>query len=279
MRLLVTGAAGFLGAAVVKCARERGLNVVATSRSGAGHEHADFSQPMQVEALLDRVQPDAIVNCAAAVDFQSRELGPLFAVNTLAPALLGRWAAQSRAYLLQVSTTLVHGVRRTAIDPWTPVEPDTAYGHSKALAEGMIRASACSAGILRLGGIFGIEGPSHLYLNQALRAAARGELPTLVGSGTARRNYIHVDDAAAAALALVEMRTEGTFTLGGAEVLTVGEMLQAVCDEYLPGQRPLGREGMESQDQIVVSSPEVRQGGPFRRAISRERLQAGTSIG
>lgn len=260
MRLLVTGAAGFLGAAVAKHAANRGHDVVATSRSGAGHEHADFSQPSQVEALLNRVRPEAIVNCAVVADFRSRDIGPLFAVNALAPALIGRWAAQSGAYLLQISATLIHGARRVAIDPTTPVEPDTAYGHSKVLAESMVRASACSAGILRLGGIFGLEGPTHLNLNEALRAAARGEPPTLVGTGSARRNYIHVDDAATSVLSLVESSTEGTFTLGGSEILTVAEMLQAVCDVYLVGQHPIVRDGAESQDQTIVSSPELPRG-------------------
>jgi hypothetical protein len=88
-----------------------------------------------------------------------------------------------------------------------------------------------------------------------------------------------VDDAAVAAVSLVESRVEGSFTLGGSEILTVAEMLQSVCDVYLPGQRPASRDGFESPDQIIESSPGLPQGGSFRNAIERERLAEGAAEG
>ena len=65
MRVLVTGADGLLGNAVVRTAGERDHDVRAYARSGF-----DVTDPGEVERRLRAEKPDVIVHCAAytAVD-------------------------------------------------------------------------------------------------------------------------------------------------------------------------------------------------------------------
>jgi UDP-glucose 4-epimerase len=156
------------------------------------------------------------------------------------------------------------------IDAQTPIRPDTDYGKSKVLAEELISASGCKAAMVRLGGIFGRRGPDHLGLNRAIRAAAEGRPPTVVGTGRALRNYIHVDDAAEALAQAAVSGLTGTHLLAGSQVLSIADMLQAVCDAYLPGTTPVRADGPEAADQVVEVSGALRPSRPFAEALRSE---------
>jgi dTDP-4-dehydrorhamnose reductase len=224
-----------------------------------------------VRKLLDSVRPAAIINCAALVDFGAAVMERLYAVNTLAPATMAEWAARHGAHLVHVSSISVHGARVTRAWREAPIEPDTDYGRSKWLAEECIRASRCPSAIVRFSGLFGRNGAPHVGVNAAIRAAAMGESPVIFGSGAARRNYLHVEDAAGALVHCVRASLEGLFWMGGREVMSIREILAAVSEIYLAGRAPLQREGPEGRDQIVESSPELPQGRTVREALLLER--------
>jgi dTDP-4-dehydrorhamnose reductase len=270
MSMLVTGASGFLGGAVVRAARATGLAPIATSRRADLPNRCDIADPSALERLLDRIRPDVIVNCAACVDFSEQVLAQLYPVNVLAPGILAAWASRRGAHLVHVSSVVLHGVRAARVDASTPPAPDTDYGRSKYLAEQLVRASGAAATIVRIGGIFGIEGPGHLGINVALRSCRDGKRPLLRGQG-GRRNYIHVDDAAAALVECVVAGRTGTFVLAGAESLTMADMLQCACDEYLPGESPEFVAGGTIPDAIVSRSPELLSSRGFREAVRAER--------
>lgn len=271
MKVLVTGAAGFLGGATVTAARAAGYEVVAAARKSPGLVACDLRDPAAILDMLGSVGPDAIINCGADADFGRDVLHRQYAVNVLAPATMAHWAAGAGAHLSQVSATLVHGARAEHITAESPVAPDTDYGRSKWLAEEMVGASGCSASVVRIGGIFGGDGPDHLALNRAIRGARAGVTPEVVGSGRARRNYIHVADAADALVRTAARRMTGVYRLGGRDVLTIAEMVTAICDVFLPGQVPTAREGTEGRDQVVEVSHELRPGRSFRDALASER--------
>lgn len=271
MRVLVLGASGFLGSATVAAARRQGLDVVSASRAEDTDFRCDVADPAELTRVLSAARVNAVVNCAVDADFGSGVLARQYGVNALAPAVIARWAARTGAHLVQVSATLVHGGRTEAVNAFTPVNPDTDYGKSKLLAEQMICASGCIASIVRLGGVFGARGPEHLSINRAIRAARIGTLPELVGEGSARRNYVFVDDAADALIHCVTKQLGGTFLLAGRETLTVRQMVQTVCEVFVPGGSPVRHPGGEARDQVIESSAELPAGRSFREALEHER--------
>src|SRR5512134_1585108 len=104
MRILVTGAAGQLGAVIVGRFKAQGHEVVACSRSDL-----DVTRLKDVTARARAVVPDAIVNCAAFNDVDGAEERQIDAleVNALAVRTLARAAGEVHAVLVHYSSDFV----------------------------------------------------------------------------------------------------------------------------------------------------------------------------
>ena len=268
MKVLVTGSTGFLGSEVVRLLRQQDVEVFAVARRHSPSTvNCELNDLEFVFRLLEDAHPDAIINCAAQVDWGQNRLSELFTVNALVPGIMADWCKSNGAYLLQVSGTLVYGSVATHVDQSLTEAPDTDYGRSKLLADQMIQASGASAGIIRFGGIFGKDGPEHLGINRAIRLARSGELPTLTGKGNARRNYIHVTDAAERLVFCVLNRLQGIHLAGGSQVLSIADMLQQICDVYLEGKQPIVIDGNEALDQVIIGSSALPGGHPFKESL------------
>lgn len=271
MTILVTGAAGFLGQAVCKALSDAGLGVTPAHRSdGMAGIKLDLGDPDAVWSALNQVKPSAIINCAARTGFSNETAQMLYPVNALLPALLSKFSADHGTYLIHVSGTLVHGVHTSRITPESALLADTEYGVSKLLADHMIQASGCRSMVIRFGGLFGRRGPDHLSLNRTIRAAAEGEVPKIIGQGSGKRNYLHVDDAAAMILDCLKSERQGVAWAGGKQILSVREMIEAICEVYLQGQAPIYVDGPEAADQIVETSDFLPLGRDFIDALRAE---------
>jgi dTDP-4-dehydrorhamnose reductase len=106
---------------------------------------ADVSEPGVPDALVERVRPDWIVNCAAAIDADALETDEARAdrVNHRLPAALAAAADASRARLVHVSTDLVFdGVARVPYTEDDEPAPVNVYGRSKLAGERAVLAQA-----------------------------------------------------------------------------------------------------------------------------------------
>jgi dTDP-4-dehydrorhamnose reductase len=94
MDILVTGAAGRLGGAIAAEMTAAGHSVTALRRSDL-----DVTNGVQVGAMIERLQPDVIVNCSAynAVDEAETNRETAFAVNAHGPSLLAAAARRTSA--------------------------------------------------------------------------------------------------------------------------------------------------------------------------------------
>ena len=256
MRILVTGGDGFLGATVVRSLRRTYSEVLSLTRRAncdTGSVFCDLAVPSSVCAFLANHSPDCIVNLAATVDLSPRVLPQLYPVNSLCPAIMAEYCQRAGAVFVQASSVVVLGFRNVHFGSETPECADTDYGRSKLIADYAILASGCAAAIIRFGVIFGDHGPQHLGLNRVIAQAKVGACPQIVGTGSARRNYIHVADAAAIICKCLSESIRGVFYAGG-EIRTILQMYQSVCDVWLPGKVPVLLGGEDGQDQIVRCS-------------------------
>lgn len=184
MRILLLGANGQLGRTFLD---QGGLiargELVAASRDGAlaaggNGEAADLSIPESLPALLDRVQPDVIVNTAAytAVDRAEQEEALATRVNGEAVGVLGRWAAAHGALVVHYSTDYVFDGKQSrpyAVD--APTGPLGAYGRSKLAGEQALRDSGADHLTFRTAWVYAAHG--HNFLRTMLRLGAeRDEL-------------------------------------------------------------------------------------------------------
>ncbi len=184
MSILLLGANGQLGRTFLDHGglATRG-KLIAASRDGVlalgGHgEIADLSIPESLAALLDRVQPELIVNAAAytAVDRAEQEEALATRVNGEAVGVLGNWAAAHGALVVHYSTDYVFDGRQP--QPYgvnAPTGPLGAYGRSKLAGELALRESGADHMTFRTAWVYAARGQN--FLRTMLRLGAeRDEL-------------------------------------------------------------------------------------------------------
>jgi len=172
MRILVTGASGQVGAALVPR-----LEAFATV-IGSDSKSLDFAKPDLLPGALDRIAPDLLVNAAAytAVDRAEDEPDRAMAVNANAPGAIARWAAPRAVPLIHFSTDYVYGGEgdRSWRESDAP-RPLNVYGASKLAGDTAVLAAGGCPLILRTSWVYAARGKNFLRTIAAL-ARERQEL-------------------------------------------------------------------------------------------------------
>jgi len=153
---LITGAAGAVGTDVLGV-----LSMYGEDAIGYDHKSLDVTSPDSVQSVLDEVEPEIVVNCAAYTDVDAAEDDEeaAFLVNADGPDLLARWCNEHGARLVHVSTDYVFAGRAsTPYDEDTPVAPRSAYGRSKAAGERAVLSSGADAFVVRSAWVYGAVG-------------------------------------------------------------------------------------------------------------------------
>ena len=155
MRIVVTGAAGQLGQAVVeRFAREH--DVTALPRQAL-----DLARHDDVLRVMAEARPEAVVNCAAynAVDQAEDEALAALEGNAFAVRSLARACADAGAVLVHYSTDFVFdGEADTPYTEEDPPGPKSVYGQSKLVGEWFAR-DAPRRYVLRVESLFGGPNP------------------------------------------------------------------------------------------------------------------------
>lgn len=169
MKLLLLGANGQVGFELQRVLAPLGTLACATRSGrlpgGASCETADLSNAISLDALLNRLAPDVVVNAAAHTAVDRAEDEPELArmANTDAPARLARWCGERGALLLHYSTDYVfdgRGTRPYLEDDAT--SPLGVYGHTKLAGELAIAASGARHLIFRTGWVYAARGTNFL---------------------------------------------------------------------------------------------------------------------
>lgn len=227
-KILILGSAGFLG-------REIGHQLSEDTRYEViNHRRELFSLDEWSKLLhfLTELSPDIIINCAATINFsQDADLALMYPINTFLPALLVEYTRKQKAYICHISSTSVNGTKEEYISDKSPFKPDIAYGKSKYLAELNLMQSGVDSQIIRFSGIWGIHGPMHLGINNALNEALNGRRLQLRGSG-GERNYIHVKCAAKVIVSLIDMRDTGMYVASSRDSVTIEQMINILTKKY-----------------------------------------------
>ncbi len=282
MRILTTGSTGFTGKCLLPMLEDSGYEIYHLVRNKKGFKNEfvwDFISP-----LPEVVPPcDIVIHLAAHVNFgQSIEIIQ-YNVNTVSTIKLSAYAKAHNAYFVFASMVGVHGSQYTVIDGDTPVNPENHYALSKYLAEEVVKTYLDNYSILRICGIYGLDGPEHLGVNRAISSAVHEKnVPVLMGPGKAKRNYICVQDVAQWILYLAnnyevvphstELGIKEILYLAGPETMTVEEYLELITETLLSGMELERKSGPESHDLIVRASL-----APFPQLTFRQYLSMLTS--
>jgi dTDP-4-dehydrorhamnose reductase len=136
MKVLITGARGQIGRAVIKAAPATAQLIAVT------HSELDIGDAIAVDRYVGSAEPDVIVNTAAytAVDRAESESEQARIANAIGPANLARIAAESGARMIHLSTDFVFdGMGSAPYRPEDPANPLSVYGATKLAGEIAVR--------------------------------------------------------------------------------------------------------------------------------------------
>lgn len=279
MRILMTGSTGFVGKYLVKTLEYSGYEIWHLVRNKKGFKNEfvwNFVSP-----LPEAIPPcDIVIHLAAHVSFSKNLEIIQYNVNTISTMKLVAYARNHEAYFIFSSTIGVHGSQCAVIDEGKPVNLENHYALSKYLSEEVVKTYLDNYSVLRICGIYGLDGPEHLGLNRAISNAVHKKIvPVLKGPGKAKRNYICVNDVARWILHLIrkyeviahsaETGTKEILYLADSEVMTIENYLEFIVETILPGMELERIDGPESSDLIVKTSP-----APFPQLTFRQYLNS-----
>jgi dihydroflavonol-4-reductase len=245
MTVLLTGATGFVGAAVARCLLQRGMTLRFLVR--------ERSDPRNLEGLAgDRVTgdlgdpaslPRAVAGCEAlfhvAADYRLwvRDPASIYRANVDGTVALMRAAAAAGIpRIVYTSSVAVLGLPSSGApaDEDTPVALDDMIGHykrSKFLAEQAVRDLAVREGlpvvIVNPSTPVGPRDIKPTPTGRMIRDAALGRMPAFVDTGL---NVVHVDDVAEGHwLAFERGRVGERYVLGGTD-MNLREILAVIAE-------------------------------------------------
>jgi len=171
LRAIVTGAAGLVGRAVVAHFTSMGAEV-------ARFDHAalDISDDSAVRTVFEKVQPHALVNCAAWTDVDGCELDRERAMKVNADGLevLAEACRRANALLVTISTDYVFdGEKDGFYTQRDQPNPQSVYAVSKLAGERRAQTSWARTIVVRSGYIFGPGGRN--FLSTVIERGRRGE--------------------------------------------------------------------------------------------------------
>lgn len=207
MRIMVTGAGGNVGRALVDELKSRGHEV-----TGTAHRQLEITDSRAVMQHIDILRPELIIHCAAMthVDRCAELPEEALRINAMSVQNFALACRQYNAALCLVSTNEVFDGEGTRpymeYDHANPVNP---YGYSKWVGEKLLRDLLPAHYIARTSWMFAHGGSN--FLQKILAAVAAGRPVSVVTDETASPTY--VDDFVVALAALVESGRYGTYHL------------------------------------------------------------------
>jgi len=197
-------------------------------------------------------------------------------VNAIAPKIIANYCSLNYKYYIHASSIAVNGFHNKFFSNKTSYNPDTIYGKSKLIGDFNIIKSGCFYSLLRFPGIYGFKGPDHLGINVSIKNALNNKKPVLLGKGSAKRNYIFVEDAAKIIINLIKKKTKGIFYLGG-QTLTFEKMFNDIYNLWFPNFKIVKKELKKKiRDQISITSKQFPNYTSFNdslKKINKEKLK------
>jgi nucleoside-diphosphate-sugar epimerase len=293
MRILLTGAGGFVGRYLGQSLAARHEVIALVRRAGSAGDWAareivhDLTQPLSGARLPNRV--DAVVHLAQSEHYRDfpDHADDVLAVNVVATLQLLEYAR-----LADVSTfvyTSTGGVYGTSFERFAesdPVDPIDFYLSSKYSAELMIGnyRRFFRTIVLRPFFVYGPGQAARMLVPRLIHRIRRGERIAIAGEPGLKINPIFVTDAIQVFDPALEFADSGVFNVAGSEIVTMTELVQeigsAVGREPVIDYEPASNEGdlvgdtSRMRDVLGVTPRVTLRAGLLAAAENAERTPA-----
>lgn len=241
MRILVTGANGFLGNYLVQQLLQKQYPVIATGKGECrlsftgvdnfDYESMDFTDPFGVHDLFEKYQPSVVVHAGAMSkpDDCEKEQWQAYFINVEGTVTLLTNAEAYRSFFVFVSTDFVFDGEKGMYSETDIPSPVNFYGKTKLEAEEIVKEYAFDWAIARTVLVYGkpLARRSNI-LSIVKEKLEKGEEYSVVNDQV--RTPTYVEDLAAGIVAIIEKKATGIYHLSGADILTPYEMAIKAAD-------------------------------------------------
>jgi dTDP-4-dehydrorhamnose reductase len=234
MKILVTGANGFLGRHLIPQLIKAGHDVVGASRSGVsetdGHQSyesqkLDFTDPLNVRDVFEKIKPAIVIHAGAMtkVDECEGQQGLAYKTNVEGTLNILRNAETQRSFLVFISTDFVFKGDKGNYNETDAREPVNFYGSTKREAEDVVMAYKGDWTIIRTSLVYGQATENKPNIVSVVRdKLLKNEYYNVVADQF--RTPTYVEDLASGICLVVKNRATGIFNISGGEILSPHEI-------------------------------------------------------
>lgn len=243
MKVLVTGAAGFLGRHIAKRFRDSGWDVTGFDLAvfeepGVEFLQGDLTDSASIEQAVAPVDVVAHVGAIGDVYLAGEQPALAARVNVVGTANVVEAAVRHDSRVVYASTWEVYGEpEREPIDEDHPTMPDHPYSITKLAGESLLLAAADLRDLpsiaLRLGTAYGSGLRPNSVFRIFLDKARQGEPITIQGDGSQGRQFTHASDISRAFLLAAESTVSGiALNVVAPETTSIKELAEAVVAKF-----------------------------------------------
>lgn len=309
--IFVTGGAGFIGSALIrllfsstsytivnidKLTYAANLNALASVELGVRYyfSQTDICDRASLDALFSEFQPDAVMHLAAESHVDRSITGSadfiqtnIVGTYTLLEASRSYWLKLSSKKQQQfrfhhISTDEVYGDLHATEAYFTESNayaPSSPYSASKAASDHLVRAWHRTYGlpvvITNCSNNYGPYQHAEKLIPLIITRALAGQSLPIYGDGLQVRDWLYVDDHAAALLAVLERGRLGeTYNIGGHNEIKNIDVVRTIC-EVLDRISPMHKRGypLGTQHASLITHVTDRPGHDLRYAIDASKIQ------
>jgi nucleoside-diphosphate-sugar epimerase len=263
VRVLVTGAAGFLGSRLVPALAAAGHEVYALDRDAgrvadlpaAAVEH-DLTTAPGLGALPE---VDAVVHLAQANVAFPEGAGDLLRVNTVSTLdLLDHCRRVGAERFLYASTGSVYGPGEAPFRETDPLAGTDLYAVTKIAGEKLVGCyrDFLDTAVLRLFAPYG-PGQEGRMIPRLVARVANGEPITLSAGGRPRMNPIYVDDAIRLLVEAVDREGHHVLNVAGDETVSIRELAELIGETL--DREPVFEEGSAASGDLVADTTRMHE--------------------
>lgn len=303
-RALITGGAGFIGSRLARTLLAADWQVGVLDDFSVGREEdlafagealhrviADVSVAGAVERAMAAWPPTVVFHLAALHFIPHCERDPARAIETNVlgtQRVIDAVAGRAGCRLIFASTGDVYASAAEPHNETSPLAPGSVYGITKLTGEHLLGHAAARGAACRIARLFNVYGPGdrtpHVLPDIVRGLAQRGAIE--IGRLDPVRDYVYVDDVAAALLRIAEYDgEERVFNIGSGEGRSVQQLVDTVLDAHgaaaavrtdpakvRPVERPVLVADIGRAGRVLGWSPQTA----FRDGIARTLTAAGS---
>ncbi len=253
MKILVTGATGFIGRHLAARLAKDGSDLVCLVRKTSKIDflrqariplvYGDIAHAGEVDNVFGRLRPDVVFHCAGSVqtcDEKKLRESNIEGTRLICKACLD-YGVKKLIYLSSVA--VVSGNPDSPLTDDLPYEVSDAYGRSKAEAERIVigfRGKGLCVSVIRPCIVYGADEPHGL--GKILQLVKHRRLPVLNVPGMdSRLALVYIENLVQAMILAIEKdeSAEGTFMIADKEIITLRKLLEILYDELGKARPPV----------------------------------------